>query len=229
VLHKHTKQTYTKRPLPLILFLGTVIGCSNSMPVVVPIETPNPPTQTPVVVIEVQEVPVTQIVEVTRQVEVTRIVQRVITATPEPTQLPTVTPTPEPTRGPVAPAVKTLLLNSLTSLRREIEAMNFDELIVRCSRGYEDSLTDHYESIIVYPTYDVTNASPIVQTAYSDYRQAVATITSSNRDLYTFCLDWLAKGGPPEYISNLTASVARHGIDEALGGILRAIDLLESE
>jgi len=213
----------------LILLLGVLMGCSIPTPTVVPTETPDPPTQTPVIVIEVQEVPVTQIVEVTRQVEVTRIVERVITATPEPTPLPTVTPTPEPTRVPVAPSVKTQLLNSLTSLREEIVAITYDIGTVACTRSYDNSILNHYESIVAYPTYDVASASPAVQSAYGSYREAVGIITTSNRDLYQQCLDWLAKGEPQEYIASLTWMTARHGVDQALELIVPAIKLLELE
>ena len=214
-----------------ILFCGTVVACSSPTPTAAPTATPVPPTQTPVIVVELQEVhvQVTEIVEVTRQVEVTRIVERVITATPEPTPLLSPSPTLGPTRTSAPPAVQAQLLNSLIALRREIEAMNFDELIVRCSRGYEDSLTDHYESIVNYPTYDVTHASPIAQRAHADYRQAIEIIRSTNRDLYTGCLDFLEKEADTEPISSLTAGVARQGINDALGLILPAIDLLSSE
>ena len=222
------------KPLWLAI-CGVVVACSNPTPTITSTVTAVPATQTPVIVVEVQEVPVTQIVEVTRQVEVTRIVERVITATPEPTPLASPTPSPSPTTkagptpAPAAPAVQVQLLNSLIALRREIEAMNIDEHEVGCSRGTEDSLTDHYESIIVYPTYNVANASPLVQRAHTDYRQAIEIIRSTNLDLYTFCLDWLAKGRPFEYISQLTATTARQGIDQALGLILPAIDLLKPE
>jgi hypothetical protein len=221
-----------KRLLVLSPLILLVIGCLGPSPTVMPTETVDVPTQTPIMIIETQEVPVTQVVEVTRQVEVTRIVERVITATPEPTAIPTVSPTvePSPTASVTrAPAVKTQLLNSLISLRREIEAMNFDEMVVRCSRGYEDSLPDHYESIIAYPTYDVSNASPTVRAAYANYREAIETIESSNRDLYISCLDWIDKGKPDEYVSSLTAGIARQGINDALGLIIPAIDMLESE
>ena len=215
-----------------VLVLITMFGCLGPKSANTLIEqTLPPPTQTPVIVIQVLEVTVTRVIEVTRQVEVTRVVTLVITATPEPTATPTNTPTPEPSSAlPSAPAVssmKTQLLNSLIALRYEIEVMNFDELIVKCSRGYEDSLTDHYESIIAYPSYDVTGSSAIIQKAHNDYRQAIAIINSTNRDLYTFCLDWIAKGKPQEYISQLTASVARQGINDALGLILPAIELLQ--
>jgi hypothetical protein len=189
------------------------------------------PTQTPNVVIQIQEIPVTRVIEVTRQIDVTRVITKVITATPEPTPpdtpTPTPTSTPDATNTPVPPSVKSLLLNRLISLRREIEVMNFDEMIVTCSRGYEDSFTDHYESIIAYPTFDVSGSSAITQKAYNDYRQAITIMQSTNRDLYQFCLDWIAKGKPEEYISSLTAGVARKGINDALGLILPAIELLQ--
>jgi len=83
--------------------------------------------------------------------------------------------------------------------------------------------------IIAYPTYDVTSAPPVVQSAYGSYRQAVGIITTSNRDLYQQCLDWLAKGEPQEYITSLTWMTARQGVDQALGLIVPAINMLESE
>ncbi len=107
--------------------------------------------------------------------------------------------------------------------------MNFDEGIVWCGRGREDSLTDHYETILTYPTYDITTAPPTVQRAYGDYRQAIDKIASSNSDLYIFCIDLLKKDVTSERISRLTAGIARQGIGQALGLILPAIDLLDSQ
>ena len=125
--------------------------------------------------------------------------------------------------------MKTQLLSSLTSLRKEVVAITYDVGTVACRRSHDNSILNHYESIIVYPTYDVSHASPSVQSAYDNYGQAIAIVTSSNRDLYQNCLDWLAKGSPQEYISSLTWMTARQGVDQALQLIIPAINLLESE
>ena len=96
-----------------------------------------------------------------------------------------------------------------------------------CSRTNDQSIATNYEAVQAYPTYDVTGTSPEVQTAYSNYRQAIDVVLASNRDLYTMCIDWLAKGKPEELISRITWSIARTGINDALALIIPAIELLQ--
>ncbi|TFG71456.1 MAG: hypothetical protein E4H27_04560 [Anaerolineales bacterium] len=212
----------------LTLSLFTFFGCSNAKSIAIPPNAmPAISTQTSVIVIEVQEVPVTRVVEVTRQVEVTRVVTQIITATPEPTPTPTMTSTPVPTSTPAAPSVRTQLLNRLIALRSEVEAITYDTGSIACGPKYSGSIDSHYESIIAYPTYNVAGSSDVIQAAYNNYRQAIGIISTSNRDLYTQCLDWLNKGSPSEFVSSLTWMTARQGVDQALQLIIPAIDLLK--
>jgi len=162
-------------------------------------------------------------------VEVTRIVEREITAPSAPTRVPTLNPTPEPSSTPAPPSVRTQLLQRLVALGCEIEVMTFDSGTVWCNQGQEDPLTDHYESIVGYPSYEVASASSAVQQASSSCREAIDTIASTNRDLYTFCVDFLAKDSELERTTPLTWMPARQGIDQALGLIIPAINLLQSQ
>ena len=86
----------------MTLLMMSSFGCSSPTAIIIPTKLP---TQTPDIVIEIQELPVTRVVEVTRQIEVTRVITKVITATPEPTptntSTPTHTPTPDATATPL--------------------------------------------------------------------------------------------------------------------------------
>jgi hypothetical protein len=195
-------------------------------------------------VTQIVEVPVTQIVEVevevtrpvevtrevTRQVEITRIVrltvERLVTATPEPT------PIPEPTATRIAatavPAVPTAqLLASMRTARQDME--RFGGLIdVALRDGYIDcqEVVDLYAKIAASPTYDVSRGSDAVRNAYNSYRTAIDVFVSGARDLNQNCRDFLASGGGGG-IPFQQWGVARQQVNQALSILIPAIESIQ--
>lgn len=92
---------------------------------------------------------------------------------------------------------------------------------------HSSSIDSHYESIVAYPTFNVAGSSSTVQAAYNNYRQAIGIIPTSNRDLYTQCLDWVNKGSQQEFASSLTWMTARQDVDQPLQLIIPAIEMLQ--
>jgi hypothetical protein len=117
----------------------------------------------------------------------------------------------------------------MKALRQTIQLLANDTPgVIFCTRTYPQSISTNYEVVLGYPTYDIANASPVVQYAYNSYRQAIEIIRSTNKDLYSFCIDWLANKDD-RTIPFQTWGLARQGVNDALGVLEPAIAVLESE
>jgi hypothetical protein len=214
-----------------------------------------PPTPETVIetVVHTREVPVTRVVQVTNQIEVTRLVEvtrevevtrllevtrlvemtveRVVTATPEPTPTPLppteVPPTPIPV--PTVPSVPVAaLLDSMQTAREDMR--NFAGLIdVALREGYIScqQVVDLYAKIVNAPTYDVSAGSPVVQNAYGAYRAAIDIFATGARDMNQNCSDFLASGGSGTGIPFQQWGMARDQVDEALKILDPAIESLQ--
>lgn len=154
------------------------------------------------------------------------------TQTPMPTDTPVPTPTPKPaapdrTATPASPSAS--LLSSMRAMRRNIQLLaNDNPDFIVCSRDIADSVPNNYEAILNYPTYNVSGSSAVVQSAYNGYRQALEIIRSTNRDLYQFCINFLAGTNTSNEIPFQIWGPARQGVNDALGILEPGIAALES-
>lgn len=158
------------------------------------------------------------------------------TVTPTPTPTASSTPTPTPTALPVSstlpPAptsVQQSLLTSMQTLRRHIQLLANDQGgVIYCTRTHDQSIAVNYEAVIAMPGYDVATETAIIQDAYNRYQQAIETIRTTNRDLYTFCVNWLAGTATGNTIPFQTWGYARQGVNDALSILEPGIVALES-
>ncbi len=147
------------------------------------------------------------------------------TVTPSATPVLVVPAAPPATTGPT---IEESLLASMREVQHSIQLIANDQpRIIYCSRGYDASVADNYEFIINAPTYDVTNASGGVRTAYAAYRQAISIIQSSNRNLYDFCISWISGATNNNTIPFQTWGIARDGVTRALNVLNPAIEAFE--
>jgi hypothetical protein len=144
-----------------------------------------------------------------------------VTAKPSATPKPTAaTQTPSsvntaaiPAGSPLNVAVK-ITFNNVQSLLGELNN-------VLAGMGGSCAIVNaNYDAIATAPTYDVSQQSSDVQTAYGLYRQGVDTINESAYKVRRVCL----QGGGP--IDKLDIQVGQKSAGEALGPLGRAIDLL---
>lgn len=77
------------------------------------------------------------------------------------------------------------------------------------------------------PSYDVTAETPVIQDANNRYQQAIEIIRTTNRDLYTFCINWLAGTVTGNSIPFQTWGYARQGVSNALSVLEPGITALQ--
>lgn len=149
-----------------------------------------------------QEIEVTRQVEVpveiTLEVEVTRIVEVEV----EVTAVPTETPLPTPTNTPLPPSttqdnspppteaasIEATLLATMIQARTSMQDLGgMIDAALRSGGISCQAIVDTYDSVVLAPTFDVTNENPTVQNAYAAYRAAIGVFGNGARDMAENC------------------------------------------
>lgn len=186
------------------------------------------------------EVPVTRIVELTpeipevedtrivriegkTEVEVTRVVERVVTATPEPT----VEPTPTVEEQASSPVLSTGsgLLSAMKGVRNDLVA--FGGMLDGASTWSAQTIVELYDNITGAPEFNVTGESATLQGAYDSYRSAISLFTVNARDLVQHARDFLASGDDSSSVPYQQWGMARQAVNDAQDILNPAIDSLE--
>lgn len=230
-----------------ILFLGLlfVVACSaEPVEVTRVIENDVEVTRLIEVTREVeQEVEVTREVEVpveiTLEVEVTRIVEVEV----EVTAIPTETPTPLPTNTPLPPStnqdnsapateeasIEETLLATMIQARTNMQNLGgMIDAALRSGGISCQAIVDTYDSVVLAPTFDVTNENPVVQNAYAGYRAAIDVFGNGVRDMAENCRTAIAENSGTT-IGFQQWGLARQEVNSAVDTIHPAIQSLGGE
>lgn len=189
-----------------------------------------------------QEVEVTREVEVpveiTLEVEVTRIVEVEVEVTAIPTEI----PTPLPTNTPLPPSsqdnsppptqqasIEEALLNTMVQARTNMLSLGgMIDAALRSGGISCQAVVDTYDSVVLAPTFDVSNQSPVVQNAYASFRAAIDVFGNGVRDMAENCRAAIT-GNTGTTIGSQQWGLARQQINSAVDIIHPAIQSLGGE
>jgi hypothetical protein len=148
------------------------------------------------------------IIEVTREkeIEVTRIIDKVITATPPPTETPTATPTPtlpafviegQATDAAQNAPLGSRLLAEIINTRNNMQTYGF-HIDNGITNGYIicPPLIERYDRVAAAPAFDVAGSGSNVQNAYHNYQEARSDFLQGAEGLTLNCRNFeLEHGG----------------------------------
>lgn len=97
-----------------------------------------------------------------------------------------------------------------------------DKQLVNCP-----VFTEKYAELENLPEFVVSSSDPVLQAAYQEYREAVKQGTQTTHDQYLDCKELLATELAERPIPRLTATMARHGIAEAMNRLHQAQEWLK--